>query len=117
MEGVNALENIVKLSLNLGGNDEPRNTCGKQANSVVRRESRMPGDSYRPPFRGEDYNTGEKTMNKQGKLIKENGLTKVVGGVEWTKRVLPDGNERQGYTWNCVGGCLHKCIGQCPTGR
>ena len=35
-------------------------------------------------------------MNKQGKLV--NG--KVVGGIEWVKTVLPDGTERQGYTWN-----------------
>jgi len=51
-------------------------------------------------------------MNKQGKLI--NG--KVVGGIEWTKRVLPDGTERQGYTWNAVGGCKHECRWIMPDG-
>lgn len=51
-------------------------------------------------------------MNKQGKLI--NG--KVVGGIEWTKTFLPDGTERQGYTWNPTGGCLHGCTWQMPDG-
>lgn len=44
-------------------------------------------------------------MNKQGKLI--NG--KVVGGIEWLKMIDADGTERQGYTWNVIGGCLHNC--------
>ena len=51
-------------------------------------------------------------MNKQGTLI--NG--KVVGGIEWTKTVLPDGTERQGYTWNPVGGCRHGCRWEMPDG-
>lgn len=51
-------------------------------------------------------------MNKQGKLI--NG--KVVGGIEWTKRVLADGTERQGFTWNVAGGCLHECQWIMPDG-
>lgn len=44
-------------------------------------------------------------MNKQGKLIN----SKVVGGIEWTKWILPDGTERPGYSWNAIGGCLHGC--------
>lgn len=44
-------------------------------------------------------------MNKQGKIV--NG--KVVGGIEWTKTVLPDGTEQRGYTWNPIGGCAHAC--------
>ena len=44
-------------------------------------------------------------MNVQGRLADG----KVVGGIEWTKTVLPDGSERRGYTWNPVGGCLHDC--------
>jgi len=55
-------------------------------------------------------------MNKQGKLVKDNGKTKVVDGIEWTKTVLPDGNERQGYTSNPVAGCQHKCRWQMPDG-
>jgi protein gp37 len=51
-------------------------------------------------------------MNKQGKL--KNG--KVVGGIEWTKTTLPNGTERQGYTWNPVGGCLHGCRWKMPDG-
>lgn len=51
-------------------------------------------------------------MNKQGKLIDG----KVAGGIEWTKTVLPDGTERQGYTWNPVGGCLHECQWKMPDG-
>lgn len=51
-------------------------------------------------------------MNKQGKLI--NG--KVVGGIEWTKTILPDGTERQGFTWNPVGGCKHRCRWSMPDG-
>jgi protein gp37 len=42
-------------------------------------------------------------MNKQGKLINN----KVVGGIEWTKTILPDGTEYQGYTHNPIAGCLH----------
>lgn len=44
-------------------------------------------------------------MNKQGRLVDG----KVVGGIEWTKTVLDDGTERQGYTWNPVAGCAHGC--------
>lgn len=44
-------------------------------------------------------------MNKQGK-----------NGIEWTKTVLPDGTERQGYTWNPVGGCKHGCEWRMPDG-
>jgi protein gp37 len=44
-------------------------------------------------------------MNKQGRLIDG----KVVGGIEWCKKVLPDGTERQGYTLNVMSGCLHEC--------
>jgi protein gp37 len=51
-------------------------------------------------------------MNKQGKLI--NG--KVVGGIEWTKTINPNGIERQGYTWNVIGGCLHQCRWEMPDG-
>lgn len=51
-------------------------------------------------------------MNKQGKLIDG----KVVGGIEWTKTVLPDGTEQQGYTWNPVGGCRHACRWTMPDG-
>lgn len=51
-------------------------------------------------------------MNKQGQLI--NG--KVIGGIEWTKTILPDGNERQGFTWNPVGGCMHECQWSMPDG-
>lgn len=52
-------------------------------------------------------------MNKQGKII--NG--KVVGGIEWTKTVQPDGSEVCGYTWNPVGGCKHKCRWEMPDGQ
>lgn len=51
-------------------------------------------------------------MNKQGKVV--NG--KVVGGIEWTKTVDPDGTEKQGYTWNPVGGCRHACRWSMPDG-
>lgn len=51
-------------------------------------------------------------MNQQGRFV--NG--KVVGGIEWTKMVLPDGGERRGYTWNPVGGCLHDCHWTMPDG-
>jgi protein gp37 len=51
-------------------------------------------------------------MNKQGKLI--NG--KVVGGIEWLKTLLLDGTERQGYTWNVIGGCEHACRWEMPDG-
>jgi protein gp37 len=52
-------------------------------------------------------------MNKQGKLIDG----KVVGGIEWLKRVLPDGTERQGYTWNASRGCKHGCAWRMPDGQ
>lgn len=51
-------------------------------------------------------------MNKQGRI--ENG--KVVGGIEWTKTVLPDGSEQRGYTWNPVRGCQHGCRWTMPDG-
>lgn len=51
-------------------------------------------------------------MNKQGKIVDG----KVVGGIEWTKTVLPDGTESQGYTWNPVGGCKHACRWTMPDG-
>jgi protein gp37 len=51
-------------------------------------------------------------MNKQGKLVDN----KVLGGIEWVKTFLPDGTERQGYTWNPVGGCQHACRWQMPDG-
>lgn len=52
-------------------------------------------------------------MNPQGKLV--NG--KVVGGIEWTKTVLPDGTERRGYTWNPIAGCHHGCRWTMPNGQ
>jgi protein gp37 len=55
-------------------------------------------------------------MNKQGKIIKVGDLDKVAGGIEWTKTILPDGNERRGYTWNPVAGCLHRCRWRMPDG-
>jgi len=51
-------------------------------------------------------------MNKQGKLIDG----KVIGGIEWTKMPLDDGSERQGYTWNVIGGCEHACRWVMPDG-
>ncbi len=51
-------------------------------------------------------------MNKQGKIIDG----KVVGGIEWTKTVLADGTERQGYTHNVIGGCQHACRWTMPDG-
>lgn len=51
-------------------------------------------------------------MNKQGKLIDG----KVVGGIEWVKRALPDGTERQGFTWNVGRGCKHGCEWNMPDG-
>jgi len=51
-------------------------------------------------------------VNVQGKII--NG--KVVGGIEWTKFVDPDGTERRGYTWNPISGCMHACQWQMPDG-
>jgi protein gp37 len=51
-------------------------------------------------------------MNKQGKLIN----SRVVGGIEWTKTILADSTEQQGYTWNVIGGCLHQCRWQMPDG-
>lgn len=52
-------------------------------------------------------------MNKQGKLID----SKVVGGIEWVKTILPNGTERQGYTWNPIGGCQHGCRWLMPDGQ
>lgn len=50
------------------------------------------------------------TLNLQGRLTRgEDGLWKVVGGIEWVKTVMEDGNERQGYTANPVRGCQHGC--------
>jgi len=51
-------------------------------------------------------------MNTQGKVI--NG--KVVGGIEWTKTIRPDGTEYPGYTWNPIGGCFHACQWEMPDG-
>lgn len=51
-------------------------------------------------------------MNKQGRIV--NG--KVVGGIEWTKTVNPEGTESQGYTWNVIGGCKHACRWDMPDG-
>lgn len=42
---------------------------------------------------------------------------KVIGGIEWLKVKLADGNERRGYTWNVIGGCLHKCQWVMPNGN
>lgn len=56
-------------------------------------------------------------MNRQGKVVKVNGLDKVVRGIEWTKSRLPDGNEYPGYTWNVIGGCLHECKWEMPDGE
>lgn len=55
-------------------------------------------------------------MNRQGKIVKIDGLNKVVGGIEWTKTRLPDGNEYPGFTWNVPGGCLHECKWIMPDG-
>lgn len=52
-------------------------------------------------------------MNKQGRLVGG----RVVGGIEWTKTVLPDGTERQGYTWNVIGGCQQRCKWVMPNGE
>lgn len=50
------------------------------------------------------------TLNLQGRLTRgEDGLWRVVGGIEWCKTVLEDGNEAQGYTANPVRGCQHGC--------
>lgn len=51
-------------------------------------------------------------LNKQGKVVKG----KVVGGIEWTKTLLHDGTERQGYTWNPIKGCFHACGWTMPDG-
>lgn len=51
-------------------------------------------------------------MNKQGKLIDG----RVIGGIEWVKSIREDGTERQGYTWNPVGGCKHACRWRMPDG-
>lgn len=48
-------------------------------------------------------------MNPQGHLVVRDGRTVVEGGIEWLKRILPDLSEMQGFTWNVVGGCLHRC--------
>lgn len=50
-------------------------------------------------------------MNKQGKRKFDELSTrfKVHGGIEWTKTVESDGNERQGYTLNPIKGCFHGC--------
>lgn len=45
-------------------------------------------------------------MNKQG----------AVGGIEWTRRKLPDGTVLPGYTWNVMGGCEHECEWVMPNG-
>lgn len=60
-------------------------------------------------------------MNKQGKLIvTDDGYTRVVGGIEWTKRKIYDlfGNyhELRGFTWNVIGGCHHRCVWTMPDG-
>lgn len=52
-------------------------------------------------------------MNKQGKTI--NG--RVIGGIEWTKTILPDGTETRGVTWNPIGGCFHNCKWTMPDGQ
>lgn len=52
-------------------------------------------------------------MNKQGKVV--NG--KVIGGIEWTKTIRPDGTEYPGYTWNPIGGCFHGCQWVMPDGK
>lgn len=49
-------------------------------------------------------------LNKQGRLVDG----RVVGGIEWVKTVLPDGNEQQGATANPVGGCFHACRWRMP---
>ncbi len=51
-------------------------------------------------------------MNKQGYVV--NG--KVKNGIEWTKTVLEDGTESQGFTWNPVKGCQHGCRWVMPDG-
>lgn len=44
-------------------------------------------------------------MNKQGKIIDN----KVVGMIDYTKTIHPDGVETRGSTWNVCGGCQHRC--------
>lgn len=46
-------------------------------------------------------------MNKQ----------KAPGGIEWTRRRLPDGRELPGYTVNFIKGCLHDCKWVMPDGK
>lgn len=55
-------------------------------------------------------------MNKQGRIVVVDGIPKVVGGIEWLKWILRNGIERQGYTWNVVAGCLHRCEWLMPDG-
>jgi len=45
-------------------------------------------------------------MNKQGRI----------GGIEWTRRKLPDGTVLPGFTWNVMGGCEHACEWVMPNG-
>jgi protein gp37 len=58
-------------------------------------------------------------MNKQGKrrFDEVTQRFKVHGGIEWTKTVEIDGNERQGYTINPIGGCYHGCQWHMPDGK
>lgn len=44
-------------------------------------------------------------MQRQGTVIQG----KVVGGIEWLKKVHADGTETQGYTVNPIAGCYHGC--------
>jgi protein gp37 len=55
-------------------------------------------------------------LNKQGKIIQNNGIPQVVGGIEWVKSRFPDGSEAQGSTSNPVRGCLHRCQWLMPDG-
>lgn len=52
-------------------------------------------------------------MNKQGREIDG----KVVGGIEWTKTILPNKTERAGYTHNPIAGCQHGCRWKMPDGK
>ena len=52
------------------------------------------------------------TLNMQGKIINN----KVVGGIEWTKTILPDGTQIRGATWNPIAGCKHACRWTMPDG-
>lgn len=51
-------------------------------------------------------------MNRQGKLVNN----RVIGGIEWTKTILPGGIERPGWTWNPIAGCVHRCRWAMPDG-